>query len=117
MTQTPYDWLNKFYNFYMVVVVSIFSGRGISLHTRRGNQPNEHKLALYKPFLHGNNYFKKLQLTNKAERFIKVGMVNTDIYVSNHLKEELTWAVYKQVRVISTLENSKSTKELKGTKE
>ena len=50
-------------------------------------------------------------------------MVNVDVRVSSHLKEELTWAIDKQLQVISTimlLKNSKSTKELlyvKGTKE
>ena len=45
-------------------------------------------------------------------------MVDVDIHVSSHLKEEVTWAVDKQLRVISTnviKKNSKSTKELKGT--
>ena len=46
-------------------------------------------------------------------------MVDIDVCVSSHLKEELTWAIYKQLRIISTImlfKNSKSTKELKGTK-
>ena len=40
--------------------------------------------------------------------------------VSSHLKGKLAWAVDKRLRVISTImsfKNSKSTKELKGTKE
>ena len=47
-------------------------------------------------------------------------MVDIDIYVLSHLKEELAWAIDKRLRVISTMmlfKNSKSTKELKGTKE
>ena len=47
-------------------------------------------------------------------------MVDIDICISGHLKEELTWAIDKQLRVISTImlfKNSKSTKELKETKE
>ena len=47
-------------------------------------------------------------------------MVEVDICVSSHLKEVLAWAVDKQLRVISTImlfKNSKSTKELKGTRE
>ena len=47
-------------------------------------------------------------------------MVDVDIRVSSHLKEELTWAIDKRLRVISTIilfKNSKSTKELKVTKE
>ena len=41
-------------------------------------------------------------------------MVDIDVCVSNHLKEELTWAIDKRLRVISTImlfKNSKSTKE------
>ena len=47
-------------------------------------------------------------------------MVDVDVCVLSHLKEELTWAVDKRLWVISTImlfKNSKSTKELKGTKE
>ena len=33
----PYDWLNKFYGFYMAAVVGIVSGRDVSIHTCRGN--------------------------------------------------------------------------------
>ena len=33
----PYDWLNKFYGFYMAAVVGIGSGRDVSIYTRRGN--------------------------------------------------------------------------------
>ena len=45
-------------------------------------------------------------------------MVDVDVCVSSHLKEELAWAADKQLRVISTImlfKNSKITKELKGT--
>ena len=47
-------------------------------------------------------------------------MVDVDVCVSSHLKEELVLAVDKRLRIISTirlLKNCKSTKELKGTKE
>ena len=47
-------------------------------------------------------------------------MVDVDVHVSSHLKEELTWAIDKRLWVISTImlfKNSKSTKELKETKE
>ena len=33
----PCDWPTKFYGFYMAAVVGIISGRGVSIHTRRGN--------------------------------------------------------------------------------
>ena len=47
-------------------------------------------------------------------------MVDIDVRVSSYLREELTWAIDKWLRVISTVmlfNNSKSTKELKETKE
>ena len=43
-------------------------------------------------------------------------MVDVDIRVSSHLKEELTWAIDKWLQVISTImlfKISKSTKELR----
>ena len=33
---------------------------------------------------------------------MKVGVVDVDIRVSSHLKEQLTWAIDKRLRVIST---------------
>ena len=48
-------------------------------------------------------------------------MVYVDVRVLSHLKEELAWAIDKRLRVISItimlFKNSKSTKELKETKE
>ena len=44
-------------------------------------------------------------------------MVDVDVRVSNHLKEDLALAVDKRLRVINTImlfKNSKSTKELKN---
>ena len=49
-----------------------------------------------------------------------MGVVDVDVRVSSHLKEELAWAIDKRLRFISTImlfKNSKSTKELKETKE
>ena len=40
-------------------------------------------------------------------------MVDVDIRILSHLKEELTWAIDKWLRVISTVMLCKSTKELK----
>ena len=48
-------------------------------------------------------------------------MVEVDVHLSSHSKEEQAWAVDKWLRIISTsynvIKNSTSTKELKGTKE
>ena len=44
-------------------------------------------------------------------------MVDVDVRVLSHLKEELAWVVVKRLRIINTImvfENSKSTKELKN---
>ena len=51
---------------------------------------------------------------------VKVGVVDVVVCVSSHLKEELAWAVGKQLRVLSSyykcyLKTGKTTKELKGT--
>ena len=46
-------------------------------------------------------------------------MVNVGVHVLNHVKEEMSWAVDKWLRIISSLmlfKNIKSIKELKGTK-
>ena len=48
---TPYDWLNKFYSFYMAAVVVIDDGCGLTVEAHRINQPNKSKLLLYKPLL------------------------------------------------------------------
>ena len=45
-----------------------------------------------------------------------MGVVDIDVRISSHLKEELTWATDKRLRVINTLmffKNNKSTKELR----
>ena len=66
---TPYDWLNKFYSFYMAAVVVIGSGRGLRIEARRGNQSNKSKPALYKPLYHCNSSLKGLYFSNKTECF------------------------------------------------
>ena len=44
--------INKFYSFY---VVSIIGRCGLCIDTCHENQPNEHKLALYKLSIHFNS--------------------------------------------------------------
>ena len=34
---TPYDWLNKFYSFYMATAVIIGSGRGLRIEAHGGD--------------------------------------------------------------------------------
>ena len=85
-------------------LVSVVHGRDVSIYTRRGNQPNKSKLALY------NRYFTIIviynscsEVTRRSASVIKVGVVDIDVRVSSHLKEELTWAIDKRLRVISTI--------------
>ena len=54
---TPYDWLNKFYNFYVATLVGVV---GLSINACHGNQPNKSKLALFKPSMHFKQSFKVL---------------------------------------------------------
>ena len=49
MIWTPHHRLNKFYSFYMAVIVGITSMHGLIIKTCHRNQPNKSKLALYKP--------------------------------------------------------------------
>ena len=46
---TPYNWLNKFYSFYLLAVISIINGRGFRIEARCRNQPNESKVSLCMP--------------------------------------------------------------------
>ena len=48
---SPYDWLNKFYSFYMAAVVVIDDGHGLTVEAHRTNQRNKSKLSLYKLLL------------------------------------------------------------------
>ena len=42
-------------------------------------------------------------MARRSTLVIKVGVVDVDVRVSSHLKEELTWAIHKQLWVISTI--------------
>ena len=43
------------------------------------------------------------EVTRRSASVIKVGVVDVDVRVSSHLKEELAWAIDKWIRVISTI--------------
>ena len=46
-----------------------------------------------------------------------MSIVDVDVHISDHLKEELAWTVDKRLQIISTIilfKNSKITKELKN---
>ena len=56
MLLTPYDWLNKFYSYYMATVVGIVNGHGLGIDMHHENKPNKSKLALYKVLIHCNSH-------------------------------------------------------------
>ena len=80
----------------MAAIVSLT----IKVHCR--SQPNESKLALYKPLFHFYSHLKQLYISNKMECFSYKGgcdvLGRTRIEAS---KEELTWATDKQLLIIS----------------
>ena len=73
---TQYDWLNKFYNFYITAIVSIVSRYGLTIEACHSNQPNKSKLTLCKPLLHFNRRLKQLyiKVTRWNASVIKVGI-------------------------------------------
>ena len=66
---TPYNWLNKFYSFYVVAVVSIISRRSLSIDARHGNQPNKRNLTLFMLSIHFNNNISLLYINSEMEHF------------------------------------------------
>ena len=87
----------------MAAVVGIGSGRDVSIYTHCGNQPSKSKLALYNPLLHCNSKSSCSEVTRWSASVVKVGVVDVDVCVSSHLKEELAWAIDKWLQVISTI--------------
>ena len=65
----PYDWLNRFYSFYMVAVVVISSGCLLRIEAYCRNQPYKTKPSLYKPLLLLLQWFKTVVHKNKKECF------------------------------------------------
>ena len=105
---TQYDWLNKFYNFYMTAIVTIISRCGLTIEACHSNQSNKSKLALYKPLLHCNRHLKQLyiKVTRWYTSVIKVGVVYMGVHILRHLKEELVWAIDEWFWVICSLQQS-----------
>ena len=66
---TPQDWLNNFYSFYLATVVNLISRWGLSIDVCCEKQPNKHKLALYKLFIHFNSSLKWLYISSQIEHF------------------------------------------------
>ena len=66
---TPFDWLNKFYNFYKEAVVGIDSRWGLRIQACCRNQPNRSKI-----WIHFNSHLKQLYISNKMEHFRYKGL-------------------------------------------
>ena len=62
--------LNKFFSFYMAVVVSIVSRHGLSIDEHHRNQPNKSMLVQYMPIL---SWLKQSYVSNKTECFYYKG--------------------------------------------
>ena len=54
---------------YVATVVGIVSKCGLSIDAHHENQPNKHKLALYKPLIHFNSSLKQLCIRSEMKRF------------------------------------------------
>ena len=53
----------------MAAVVGIISRHGLTIIAHHRSQPNESKLALYKPLLHFYSHLKQLYMSNKMDCF------------------------------------------------
>ena len=88
----------------MAAIVGIVSSRGLRIEVRHRNQPNKSKLMLYKPLLRLYSHLKqRTYVTRQNASVIKVGVVCISVHVLRCLKEELAWATYKRLRVISNI--------------
>ena len=66
---TSYDWLSKSYSLYVAIVVGIVSRCGLYIDTHHENQPNKHKLPLFKWSIPFNSSLKWLYINSKMECF------------------------------------------------
>ena len=74
----------------MAAVVAIGDERDLRIEASHRNQPNKSKLSLYKLLFSLNiplNGYTQVQ--RRRASVIKVGMVDVDVCVLSHLKEEL----------------------------
>ena len=89
----------------MAAIVGIVMRRGLRIEARHRNQTNKSKLALYKPLLRLYSHLKQPPISNKTKHFgYKGGCgVCVGVHVSRHLKEELAWATYRWLQVLSNI--------------
>ena len=86
----------------MAAIVDIVSRCGLRILVRRRNQPNKSKLVLYKPLLHLYSHLKQPYISNKMKCFSYKG--GSGVHGRTRVeafKEQLAWATYKRLRVIS----------------
>ena len=89
MIWTLYDWVSKFYSFYMAAIVDIVGRGGLTIEVHHGNQPSRSKLALCTLWIHFNRHLKQLYTNNKVEYFsYKRGCSVVGVHVSRCLKEK-----------------------------
>ena len=88
----------------MAAIVGIISRRGLRIEVCHSNQTNKSKLALYKPLLRLYSHLKQLPISNKTKRFsYKGGCCVRGRSRTRRLKEELAWATYRRLQVISNI--------------
>ena len=64
-----YDWINKFYNFYVAAIGGIISGCGLNIDACYRNQANRSRVVLYKLWIHFSSHLIQLYINNKTECF------------------------------------------------
>ena len=85
MIWTYYNWLKKFYNFYMAAVVSITSRHGFRIEVYHGNKYKT-KLVCIRCYFHfKNSCTQVIRWSTPVIRYVR----RCDIGISKHLQEEL----------------------------
>ena len=92
-------------------IVSIISRHGLCFDVHCEIQPNKHKLVLYRP-IHFNSNFQQLYISSKMECFGYKGGCSMTYIILKLSKEELAWATYKLLKVISNISNAMYIKQL-----
>ena len=88
----------------MAAIVGIVSRRGLRIEACRRNQANKSKLALYKPLLCLYSHLKQPSISNRMKHFsYKGGRGMCGSTLIETFKEEMAWATYKRLRVISSI--------------
>ena len=109
MIWTPYDWLNKFYDFYIAGTIGIVSRCGLNIDTHGINNLMRVSQYCMSHYFHFNSCLKQLYnvytwVTSWSTSIIKVGVAYMSVlWISEYLKEELPWATDKWLWVINMM--------------